>query len=84
MESNPFFNGKVKNELNIVSQCLWRVDVPGEVAGHSHRPWLHGVNVYSLKNFKHLEYIYVNVLYISEAHWWPDKHAVSCLFTRYT
>ena len=38
----------------------------------------------SLKNFRHLEYIYVNVLYISEAYHWSDKHTVSCLFARYT
>jgi hypothetical protein len=42
------------------------------------------VNASSLKKFRHLEYIYVNVLYIYEAHRWSDEHAVSCLFTRYT
>jgi hypothetical protein len=43
-----------------------------------------GVNAYSLKNFRHLEYTYINVLYISEAHRWSDEHDVSCLFTSYT
>ena len=68
------------------SQCAWTVDVPDEVAAHSHRHWPHRLNAYFLKKFRHLEYIYIyiNVLYVSEAHWWLDKHAVSCLFTRYT
>jgi len=38
----------------------------------------------SLKKSRHPEYLYANVLYISEAHRWSDEHAVSCVFTRYT
>jgi hypothetical protein len=73
-----------EESFTLRSQCLWRVDVPDEVAAHSHRHWPHRVNAYSLKNFRHLEYTYINVLYISEAHRWSDEHDVSCLFTSYT
>ena len=66
------------------SYYLWRVDVPDEVAGHSNRHLPLRMNAYSLKIFKHPEYTYLNALYISEARQWPDEHAVSCLFTRYT